>query len=77
MRLWLRDMLADSVQLGGGGVCFPLGSGTEALYPINISVYAYEQWAVGYILTVVLNVLAELYVNEPFELGEQGEALGC
>lgn len=70
-------MLADSVELGRGGVCFSLGRGTKALYPINISINAYRQWARGCILTVVLNVLAGLYVNELLELGGQEEALGC
>ena len=69
-------MLADPVKLGCGGICFSLGSGTKALYPSNISIYAFGIRVGGSILTVVLNILAESCVSELLELGGQEEALG-
>lgn len=69
-------MLADFIELGCRRVSFSLGGGSEALYPGRISIHAHQIWAGVYILTVVLNIWAGLFVREPLGLEGQEEALG-
>lgn len=69
-------MLADFIELGRRRVCFSLGGGSKTLYSSNASIQAHQKWVRVHILTVVLNILAGLYVSELLGLGEQEAALG-
>ena len=69
-------MLADFIELGARGLCFSLRGGSEALYPSNVLIHAQLISARVYVLTVVPNISAELYVSKPLGLGGYKEALG-